>query len=283
MLQRSNAPPYFTRLGTFRATGKKTLLYTLYMFMSMCHHFLDKVKHMSKHSKWAKIKRQKGVTDVKRGVIFSKLSRGITLAAREGADPAVNFRLRMAIDRALAENMPKDNIERAIERAAGAGDGVVLESITVEARGMGGSAILIDILTDNKNRSYGEIRNILSDHNCSPAEPGSFQWLFERRGQIIIEGVTNLEQAELDAIDAGAYEIDNDDETLEVVTQPDQLHSVTETLKKKNYNITSSELIMHPKNTVSLTAEEYEKLQQLIELLEDHADTTSVTTNAASE
>lgn len=249
----------------------------------MCHHFLDKVKRMSKHSKWAKIKRQKGVTDVKRGVIFSKLSRGITLAAREGTDPAINFRLRMAIDRALAENMPKDNIERALEKAAGAGDGVILESITIEAKGMGGSAILIDVLTDNKNRSFGEIRNILSDHGCSPAEPGSFQWLFERRGQIIIENVTNLEQAELDAIDAGAYEIDNDEETLEVVTQPDQLHSVTEQLKKKEYQITSSQLIMHPKNTVTLSDKEHDRLQRLIELLEDHADTTSVTTNAVSE
>lgn len=238
---------------------------------------------MSKHSKWAKIKRQKGVTDVKRGVVFSKLSRGITIAAREGTDPATNFRLRMAIDRALAENMPKDNIERAIERAAGAGDGVILESITIEARGTEGSAILIDVLTDNKNRSFGEIRTILSDHGCSTAEPGSFQWLFERRGQIIIEGVKDLEQAELDAIDAGAYEIDSDEETLEVVTQPDQLHSVTEALKNKNYQITSSQLIMHPKNTVTLSENDYEKLQQLVELLEDHPDTTSVTTNAISE
>jgi len=251
----------------------------------MCHHFLDKVKRMSKHSKWAKIKRQKGVTDVKRGVVFSKLSRGITIAAREGAgtDPAVNFHLRMAIDRALAENMPKDNIERAIERAAGAGDGVILESIKIEARGVGGSAILIDVLSDNKNRSFGEIRNILSDHNCSPAEPGSFQWLFDRRGQIIIENVKNLEQAELDAIDVGVYEIDNDEETLEVITQPDQLHFVTEQLKKKEYQITSSQLIMHPKNTVTLSEKEYDRLQKLVELLEDHADTTSITTNAVSE
>jgi len=235
---------------------------------------------MSKHSKWAKIKRAKGVTDVKRGVIFSKLSRNITIAGREGTDPGMNFKLRMAIDRALAENMPKDNIERAIERAIKNEDGTTLESITVEANGLAGSALLIDVITDSRNRSFSEIRKILSDHGCHPTEPGSMQWLFERRGQIFIENVTDLEQGELDAIDAGASEIDNDEAMLEVITNPEQLHAITEILRAKTYKITSSELVMHPKLPIALAENEYNKLQLLMEILEDHADVATVTTNA---
>jgi YebC/PmpR family DNA-binding regulatory protein len=235
---------------------------------------------MSKHSKWAKIKRAKGVTDVKRGVVFSKLSRNITIAAREGTDATTNFKLRMAIDRALTENMPKDNIERAIERAAKNEDGTTLESITIEARGPAGSALLIDVITDNHNRSFGELRKTLSDHGCHPTEPGSMQWLFERRGQIFIENVTDLEQGELDAIDAGANEIDADEAMLEVITSPDQLHAITEALRAKNYKIASSELVMHPKNPIALAENEYNKLQELMEIIEDHADVDEVTTNA---
>lgn len=235
---------------------------------------------MSKHSKWAKIKRAKGVTDVKRGVIFSKLSRNITIAAREGIDVATNFKLRMAIDRALAENMPKDNIERAVERAAKNEDGTTLESITIEARGIAGSALLIDVVTDNKNRSFGELRKLLGDHGCHPTEPGSMQWLFERRGQIFVEQVSDLEQAEMDAIDAGAAEIDNDENMLEVITHPEQLHAITEALKEKKYKITSSELVMHPKTPIALAENEYNKLQELMEILEEHADVAAVTTNA---
>ncbi|MDO8512551.1 MAG: YebC/PmpR family DNA-binding transcriptional regulator [bacterium] len=235
---------------------------------------------MSKHSKWAKIKRAKGVTDVKRGVIFSKLSRNITIAAREGTDVTTNFKLRMAIDRALAENMPKDNIERAVERAAKNEDGTTLESLTIDARGLSGSALLIDVVTDNRNRSFGELRKLLGDHGCHPTEPGSMQWLFERRGQIFIENVTDIEQAELDAIDTGASEIDNDETMLEVITNPEQLHAITESLKNKKYQITSSELMMHPKTSIALAENEYNKLQELMEILEDHADVAGVTTNA---
>lgn len=235
---------------------------------------------MSKHSKWAKIKRAKGVTDVKRGVIFSKLSRNITIAAHEGADATTNFKLRMAIDRALAENMPKDNIERAVERATKSEDGTALETLMIEARGLAGSALLIDVITDNRNRSFGELRKLLGDHGCHPTEPGSMQWLFERRGQIFIENVANLEQAELDAIDAGANEIDTDETMLEVITNPEQLHAITETLRTKKYKITSSELIMHPKTPIALNENEYNKLQALMEILEDHADVALVTTNA---
>jgi YebC/PmpR family DNA-binding regulatory protein len=235
---------------------------------------------MSKHSKWAKIKRQKGVTDVKRGVIFSKLSRNITIAAREGTDVATNFKLRMAVDRALAENMPKDNIERAIERAAKSEDGATLESLIIEARGPGGCALLIDVITDNRNRSFGELRKLLGDHACHPTEPGSMQWLFDRRGQIFIDNVTNLEQAELDAIDAGAAEIDTNETMLEVITNPEQLHAITEILRAKKYKITASELVMHPKTPIALVENDYNKLQELMEILEDHADVAVVTTNA---
>lgn len=235
---------------------------------------------MSKHSKWAKIKRQKGATDVKRGVIFSKMSRNITIAARDGLDPNTNFKLRMAMDRALAENMPKDNIERAIERAAKNGDGSALENLTIEARSIGGCAVLVDVVTDSRNRSFGEIRKILSDHDSAPVEPGSMQWLFERKGQIIIENVENLEQAELDAIDAGADEIDNDGTTMEVLTHPEKLHESTKLLKSKTYNITETQLIMRAKNGHALSEEDFNKLQNLLDILDDQEDVVNVTTNA---
>ncbi len=220
---------------------------------------------------------------MKRGIVFSKLSRAITIAAREGADPDSNFRLRMAIDRALAENMPKDNIQRAVERGSGTADGATLESIVIEARAIAGSALLIDVVTDNRNRSFSEIRKILTDHGCSPTEPGSLQWLFERRGQIFIQEINDVEAAELDAIDLGAIEVDSNENALEVLTSPDLLHQTTAALKSKEYQVSSAQLIMHPKNTVILRDEEYNRLQQIIEILEEHEDVDAVTTNAVPQ
>lgn len=238
---------------------------------------------MSKHSKWAKIKRQKGATDVKRGIVFTRLSRAITIAAREGADPASNFKLRIAIDRALTENMPKDNIQRAVDRGSGANGEAVMESLMIEAKAIAGSALLIEVATDNHNRSFSEIRKILTDAGCAPTEPGSLQWLFERKGQVVIENVQDLETAELDAIDAGATDIDSDENTVEILCSPDSLHTVMETLKCKNYSVTSAQLMMNPKTPVPLPDMEYNRLQQLIETLEEHEDVVAVTTNAVPE
>ncbi len=239
---------------------------------------------MSKHSKWAKIKRQKGVTDVKRGIVFSKLSRAITIAAKEGGvDPNSNFHLRIAIDRALAENMPKDNIQRAIERASGAGGEASLESITVEGRGPSGSVLLVDAVTDNRNRTIAEIKKVLADHGGHMADAGSAQWMFERKGQIIVDDVNDLEQAELDAIDAGATDIDSEEKSLQVLTAPESVHSIAKILKEKNYQVSEVSIIMNPKNPVNLGEEEYNRVQELVEILEDHEDVSNVTTNAVQE
>lgn len=235
---------------------------------------------MSKHSKWAKIKRQKGATDVKRGIVFSKLSRAITIAAKEGADPDTNYRLRMAIDRALNENMPKDNIERAVEKARGGAGESALETLTIEARGLGGSALLIDAVTDNRNRSFAEIRKILGDFGCAVTEPGSMQWLFEKRGQILIENAESPETAEMEAIDAGALDIETEDATVLILTPPEALHSITEIMKNKKYKVSESELIMQPKTNVVLPEPEYDRLRELIDTLENHEDVVSVTSNA---
>lgn len=250
-----------------------------FVFLSM-----SKFSPMSKHSKWAKIKRQKGVADVKRGVVFSKLSRAITIAAKDGGiDPDSNFRLRIAIDRALTENMPKDNIQRAIERAGGAGGEASLESITVEGRSQSGAVLLVDAVTDNRNRTIGDIKKILADRGGHMTDAGSAQWMFERKGQIIVENVGDLEQAELDAIDAGATDIDQDEKTLQILTSPETVHSVAKQLKDKKYEVSGIEIIMNPKNPVNLGEEEYNRLQELVEILEEHEDVSNVTTNAAQE
>lgn len=237
---------------------------------------------MSRHSKWAKIKRAKGATDVKRGQLFSKLTRAITVAAREGnPDPETNPTLRMAVDRALAENMPKDNVTRAIERAKGAGAEATAVAVTLEAYGPGGAALLIETITDNRNRTVPEIRKMLSDYGGSLGESGSVAWQFERRGVITVESPTNQNALELAAIDAGASEIDREGNSLEITVAPEQLKNVAQALAAAGAASPATQLALVPKQWIPLDSVSMEKLQSLLETLEEHDDVVSVTTNAA--
>lgn len=237
---------------------------------------------MSRHSKWAKIKRQKGVTDAKRGQLFTKLSRAITLAAREGgSDPETNFRLRMTMERALAENMPKDNIQRAADRAAGTGDGQTMESVTLEGYGPAGAAFLIDAITDNRNRTVADIRKLLNDAGGSLGGAGSTQWMFERRGRIALEHVSDVDAAELAAIDAGATDTERDETSLDVFTTPDRLTDVRERLGAQGYTPASFETALMPKTPVLVADDTFTKIHALLEALEEHDDIVDVVTNAA--
>ena len=237
---------------------------------------------MSRHSKWAKIKRAKGATDVKRGQLFSKLTRAISAAAREGTpDPDTNPTLRMAVDRALAEHMPKDNITRAIERARGTGADAAAVAITFEAYGPGGSALLIETITDNRNRTVPEIRKILSAHDGSLGESGSVGWQFERRGVITAESLPDPDSLELAAIDAGASDVDREGNSLEITTAPERMKDVAQALTGAGATPPATELALVPKQWILLDTASMKKLQRLLEELEAHDDVVSVTTNAA--
>ena len=236
---------------------------------------------MSRHSKWAKIKRQKTATDVKRGQLFSKLIRAITVAAREGGgDPEANPRLRLVVDRALAANMPKENVTRAIERAAGSG-AESTTALTLEAYGPGGAALLIDTVTDNRNRTVAEIRRILANASGSLGESGSVAWQFERRGLVTVENAENPDAMELTAIDAGALDIEREDGDLDISTPPERAKDVANALQKAGGNVASMQLTNMPKQWMQLDSAAMEKLANLIEELEEHEDVIEVTTNAA--
>lgn len=239
---------------------------------------------MSRHSKWAKIKRQKGVTDARRGQLFTKLSRAIALAAREGgSDPGTNLRLRMAMERALTENMPKDNMQRAIDRAAGAGADQVMESVPLEGYGPAGAAFLIDAITDNRNRTVADIRKLLSNVGGSLGGAGSTQWMFERRGRITLENVTDLDAAELAAIDAGAGDTERDGTSLDIFTAPDRLTEVRERLSAQGYTPVSFETALMPKTPVPLAEDAFTKILMLLEAIAEHADVVDVVTNAVPD
>lgn len=238
---------------------------------------------MSRHSKWAKIKRQKAVTDVRRGQLFTKLIRAITVAARDGGgDQETNVRLRMAVDRALAENMPRETVERAIERAAGGDGEAAMESVVIEGYGPGGAALLIEAVTDNRNRTVGEIRRIVGNAGGSLGGAGSTQWMFTRRGRLVFKNLADADSVELAAIDAGALETDSDASTVEVLTTSEQLPAVAETLTSKGCRPETSEVILAPQNPLPLPAATFAALETLVRALEDHNDVVEVTTNATS-
>jgi len=235
---------------------------------------------MSGHSKWSKIKHQKAAADQKKGKLFSKLSRQITIAAREGADPATNFKLRLAIDQAKQAEMPKDNIERAIQKAQGAGSGQ-LEQITYEGFGPFGTAFIIEAATDSKNRTTANIRHILEKHGGSMGQPNSVLWNFETKGQILVEkGNYNLQDLELMAIDAGAEDVRSSEEGLEIYTNPIDLHNVKQALEKNGVNIASAEIIMEAKTGIDLDETQKKKVQELLNELTEEEDVIAVHTNA---
>jgi YebC/PmpR family DNA-binding regulatory protein len=236
---------------------------------------------VSGHSKWATIKHKKGKTDARRGKLFSKLSRAITVAAREGGtDPAMNVSLANAVEKAKAESMPKDNIERAIQRGGGGAEGEQYESIVYEGYGPAGVAIIVEVLTDNKNRSAADVRNIFSKHGGSLAQPGAVAWVFERRGSIIVDAAKYTEDDIMAAaIDAGADDVQQDGEQFEVLTQPADLAAVRDGLAAAGIELESAELTMVPKNTVKLEENDARKTMKIMDALEDSDDVQDVYAN----
>ena len=236
---------------------------------------------MSGHSKWATIKHKKGKTDARRGKLFSKLSRGITVAAREGGtDPNMNMALANAIEKAKAESMPKDNIERAIQRGGGGGEGEQYESIVYEGYGPSGVAIIVEVLTDNKNRSAAEVRNIFSKHGGQLAQPGAVAWGFERRGSIVVDGTKYDEDTVMTAaIEAGADDVVQDGDQFEVLTQPADFAAVRDALQAAGIDLEQADLTMVPKNTVELDEGDARKTMKIMDALEDSDDVQEVYAN----
>ncbi len=236
---------------------------------------------MSGHSKWATIKHKKGKTDAKRGKLFSKLSRAITVAAREGGpDPAMNMALANAIEKAKAESMPKDNIERAIQRGSGGAEGVNYESIVYEGYGPAGVAVIVEVLTDNKNRSAADVRNIFSKHGGQLAQTGAVAWVFERRGSIVVDATKYTEDDVMAAaIDAGADDVVSDGEEFQVLTQPADFTAVRDALTAAGIEFENAELTMIPKNTVKLEENDARKTMKIMDALEDNDDVQEVYAN----
>jgi YebC/PmpR family DNA-binding regulatory protein len=232
---------------------------------------------MSGHSKWATTKRAKAVTDSKRSSLFTKLSKNITVAARDGVDPAMNFKLRIAIDQARNFNMPKDNVERAINKASGAGAGAILESLLYEAYGPDGIAILIEVVTDNRNRTVSNLKHILNKYDGSLAGTGSVMWMFDTRGQIVLDTKDLSDTDELDIIEAGAIDIIRD-EQVKVITGINDLEKVKNIIQTKNIKISASELVYLAKTLVE--PKDSEKLLKLLDTIDDDDDVNNIYTNA---
>ncbi|MGH2603973.1 MAG: YebC/PmpR family DNA-binding transcriptional regulator [Dehalococcoidia bacterium] len=237
---------------------------------------------MAGHSKWKQIKRQKGVADQRRGALFTKLAREITIAAKQGgADPAGNFRLRLAIQNARDNNMPADNIQRALSRASGSGEGGDLQEVTYEGYGPGGVAILIETMTDNRNRTVGEIRSVLTRAGGNLGETGSVTWQFESRGVIGV-GVSEKTAEEIAdvAIEAGAEDFQMDDESVEVHTTPTDLETVRQGLLDAGVEVANAELAMIAKTPIALDTKAAEQVIRLLEKIEDLDDVQRVYSNA---
>lgn len=236
---------------------------------------------MAGHSKWAQIKRQKATMDARRGQVFTKLAREITVAVREGGpDPDANYRLRLAIQRAKRENMPWENIERAIKRATGAAEGEAFEEVYYEAYGPKGTAILIQALTDNRNRTVGELRSIITRGGGTMAEAGAVAWLFDPKGLIVISASgSDPEEVALQAIDAGAEDFRILGDEVEVYTEPPSLKRVEEALRAAGLEVVSAERTMVPKAMMSLSSEDAAQVLRLLERIEELDDVQQVFTN----
>jgi YebC/PmpR family DNA-binding regulatory protein len=236
---------------------------------------------MSGHSKWHSIKHKKAAVDAKRGKQFSKLTRAITVAAREGGgDPDGNPTLATAIQKARDASMPKDNIQRAIDRGTGAGsDGETFERVQFEGYGPGGAAVLVEALTDNRNRTAAEVRFAFTKHNGSLGEPGSVAWIFEKRGVIAVDGERYSEDDLIPAIDAGAEDVVEEGNLVRVLCDPAELSTVRGALEEAGVEIQSTDLAMEPKSTVEVKGNDAKSLLGLIETLEDHDDVSDVYAN----
>ena len=235
---------------------------------------------MSGHSKWSTIKRKKGVADAKRGKLFTKLGREIVIAAREGGDPATNFKLRLAIDKAKAANMPKDNIERAIRRGTGAEKGAELEEVNYEGYGPNGVALLVQVLTDNRNRAVSDVRRTFSRYGGSLGESGCVAWLFEPKGYITISpDDSDPDELALLAIAAGADDVTVASDLVEVYTLASDFQRVKEELEKNGITLNSAEISMIPKSLMELDEKDTTKAMILIDALEELEDVQQVYSN----
>ncbi len=240
---------------------------------------------MSGHSKWHTIKHKKGAADAKRGKIFTRIIKELTVAARNGGgDANSNPRLRTVIAEAKSVNMPADNIKRAIQRGTGELPGVSYEEITYEAYGPGGVAIMIEVLTDNKNRTVGEMRHALSKYGGNLGEANSVAWMFEKKGYIVVEKSKADEDKLMSAvIDAGADDMRDDDDNWEIVTPPDAYEPVLDAVKALGVEPAASEIAMLPQNYIKLEGKSAQQMVKLMDLLEEHEDTKKVWTNADIE
>ena len=238
---------------------------------------------MSGHSKWSSIKHKKGAADAKRGQLFSKLSRAIMVAAREGGpDPAANLSLQNAIEKARSYSMPKDNIERAIAKGSGAeADGSAFETVIYEGYGPDGVAVLVEALTDNRNRTASDVRHLFSKHGGNLGTTGAVAWLFERRGLVLVDAeAVDEEELVLAAAEGGADEVERDGTVFQVLSAPESLAAVRAAIEAAGIAIESAELSMLPKTTVEVAAESSaKKLVRLIEALEENDDVQDVFAN----
>jgi YebC/PmpR family DNA-binding regulatory protein len=236
---------------------------------------------MSGHSKWHSIKHKKGAADAKRGKLFSKLARAITVAARDGGgDPSGNPTLATAVQKAKDASMPKDKIQKAIDVGTGAGaDGAAIERIVYEGYGPAGVAVLVEALTDNRNRASAEIRHAFSKHGGSLGEPGSVAWIFEKKGAIVVDASRYGEDDLISAIDAGAEDVREDGDQLRVICEPTDLTPVRQALEGEGIEIVSAGLATEPKSTVELKGHDAERLLKLLDALDDQDDVDEVYAN----
>jgi YebC/PmpR family DNA-binding regulatory protein len=236
---------------------------------------------MAGHSKWAGIKHKKAVVDARRGKLFTKLARAITVAAKEGGgDPEGNPRLALAVQKAKDASMPKDNIERAIAKGTGEGaDADALETVVYEGYGPGGVALLVEAVTDNRNRTGSEVRHVFSKHGGNLGDPGSVAYLFDRKGLVVVDAERYTEDDLMAAIDAGAEDIALDADVYEVVSDPSDLTAVREALAGAGVEIEAAEVAMQPKSRVPLEEDAAAKLMRLIDALEDQDDVDAVHAN----
>ncbi len=235
---------------------------------------------MSGHSKWASIKHKKKATDAKRGALFTKLTRAITVAAREGGDPEGNPSLALAVQKAKDASMPKDNIERAIAKGTGADqDAAAFETVLYEGYGPGGVAVLVEALTDNRNRTSSDVRHAFSKHGGNLGEPGSVSWIFEKKGQIVVDAARYDEDDLMPAIDAGAEDVAEDGDVLEIVTAPGDLAAIREALERAGVELQSAELVMRPTNRVEVDEGHAATLMRLLDALDDNDDVQDVHAN----
>lgn len=238
---------------------------------------------MSGHSKWSTIKRKKAKVDAQRGKIFTRLAREIIIAARQGgSDPESNIRLKAAVLRAKEANIPNENISRAIQKGAGEVDGANYEEITYEGYGPGGVAVLLEIMTDNRNRTAGEIRYLFSRNGGSLGESGCVAWMFQKKGLIVVDKSVNTvdgDELMLLSLDAGAEDFKEEDDSYEIVMEPGDLSGLKEVLLKAGVKVAVAEVTMLPQSTVKIGGQEAEQMLKLVDALEEHDDVQEVYAN----